>query len=666
MLTKAQQIDSAPDPMSQRHPPDVIPAAEWLDGAIAIVDAGGLIVSMNDPFAHWLGRPAGDGVGASFWKLLEERCPGWVQPLKEWRADQAPFGRLQLSLDTPRTVARQWYSIELARHGSGAYVRINSVLPPSAELAEFGWDEHLRTEPARWELYVRLLKAEGQLAKLQQHWPGVIFSQRPDFTFDFVSPQIESLTGVSVAEWQSQPQRFWQVVHEIEAEELQQQFKRAVRQGVAITNTVRLRHVVTGRISYVLEHRKPVISGGLLLGYEGVWLDVTRQTIAEKRLSAASWKETLAVLTMGLAHDFGNIMAGIHSLSESFLDQVEAGHPFAEGLGLIKKNSMQASQLVHRIINLHLGKTGDCNYHNLNDIVADVLDLIRKIIPRRIEIVSELSPESLPVYLDPIEFRQAVINLTLNAADAMPQNGRLVLRTTHHAEWPSPPNRHGTVPRLPCVHLMVQDTGCGIQGRHLGSIFDPFFTTKSINKGSGLGLYNARLFVERHHGAISVESVEGEGSSFHLWLPEADFTEGEQKKESVDTKSIKRRNLLLVGHPGRMLDETAELLRMHNFHVVVANSVEAADELIRSGDGTLAGALLLLDPGDFNLARLVPQWRHHSEGLKIILKLIGRERDDWPTNLLNCADFVMAPDCSEQSLFEDLDKVLAGKTGGNL
>ena len=224
----------------------------------------------------------------SFWSLLEDRCPGWTHALQEWRVDSAPFGRLQVSLETPRTLSRQWFSLEIARQATGTYVRLHSVLPPSVELAESGWDEHLRTESARWELYVRLLKAEGQLAKLQQHWPGVIFSQRPDFTFEFVSPQIEALTGVSVAEWQSQPHRFWQVVHEIEAEELQAQFKRAVRQGISITNTVRLRHAVTGRISYVLEHRKPIISGGLLLAYEGVWLDVTRQTIAEKRLSAAS------------------------------------------------------------------------------------------------------------------------------------------------------------------------------------------------------------------------------------------------------------------------------------------------------------------------------------------------------------------------------------------
>ena len=169
----------------------------------------------------------------------------------------------------------------------------------------------------------------------------------PDFSLQFASLNIRELTGVSPADWSNQPQRFWQLVHESDAGELQQQFKRAVQTGGDITNTYRIRHALTGRVAYILEHRQPTVSqNGLLLGYEVVWLDVTRQTIAEKRLSTAAWKETLAVLTLGLAHDFRNIMAGIHSLSESFLSQVEPQHPFQEGLSLIKNSSLQASQLV--------------------------------------------------------------------------------------------------------------------------------------------------------------------------------------------------------------------------------------------------------------------------------------------------------------------------------
>ena len=113
--------------------------------------------------------------------------------------------------------------------------------------------------------------------------------------------------------------------------------------GEPVTATYRVRHVHTGRVTYILERREAIISGnGLVLGYDGAWVDVTRQTIAEKRLASAVWKETLGVLTMGLAHDFSNIMAGIYSLSETYQTHSAADHPFQEGFGLIKRNALQA------------------------------------------------------------------------------------------------------------------------------------------------------------------------------------------------------------------------------------------------------------------------------------------------------------------------------------
>ena len=99
-----------------------------------------------------------------------------------------------------------------------------------------------------------------------------------------------------------------------------------------------------------------------------------------------------------------------------------------------------------------------------------------KILPRRIRVGTELATGSLPVYVDIVELRQVVINLLLNAADAMPQGGSLTLRTSRHGKLPALENMKGTMPRPPCVCLTIQDTGCGIKERHLASIFDPFFT----------------------------------------------------------------------------------------------------------------------------------------------------------------------------------------------
>lgn len=250
------------------------------------------------------------------------------------------------------------------------------------------------------------------------------------------------------------------------------------------------------------------------------------------------------------------------------------GHPFKEGLTLIQKNSGQANQLVQRMINLHLGQIGERSYHNLNDVVRDIIDLVAKILPRRIQIESELAPGTLAIYADLVELRQAVINLLLNAADAMPQGGKLTLKTSRHEDLPKIEHMKGSLPRLPCLCLTIRDTGTGIKERHLAAIFDPFFTTKA--KGSGLGLYNARVAVENHSGAISVESKEGAGTSFHFWLPEADLSESAPKPADPAWTAQARRTLLLLGQTGEVLDKTAEWLRSHNYYVVLGTTPKAS------------------------------------------------------------------------------------------
>ena len=616
----------------------------WLEGGMAVLTPQGLILDINEPFSVWLEKPVAELGGKMFWDILSALSLDWCQALERLAASNDTFDRLDLNLPEGDTHPGQWFVLEVARRPESWFVRMNSALPPLTELEEATWDEHLHNSSARREMFVRLLRAEARLEGMTRRWPCVIFSQRPDFTVQFASPNIEELTGVSPQDWTQRPHLFWQLVHEADAGELQHQFKRAAQTGQAVTNTYRIRHALTGRVAYILEGRQPAISrNGLLLGFEVVWLDVTRQTIAERRLSAAAWKETLAVLTLGMAHDFTNIIAGIHSLSEQFLEQTTTEHPFHEGLGLIKKNSLQASQLVQRMVNLHLGQTGERNYHDLNAVTTDLVELIRKILPRRIQVDVELAEVSLPVHLDVVEFRQVVINLLLNAADAMPKGGLLTLSTTRHETLPVLENVQGVLPRLPCVCLTIEDTGCGIKQRHLGSIFDPFFTTKA--KGSGLGLYNARLAVEKHQSAISVKSTEGVGTTFQIWMPEADLSE--PQPEAAAKAGHTRRSLLLLGPTGELLDKTAELLRSHNFHIVVAEASESLRDLLQSSDYHFAGVILFAEPHDPGIHSLLDEVRQQSKNMKVALKLAGCNQDDLETQFLSKIDLVLGSDLSE-------------------
>jgi signal transduction histidine kinase len=631
------------DAVAALTPPATAPRS-WLEGGLAVLTPSGRILHINEPFCGWLEKAPGELAGKSLWETLAALSTEWNQALERMGRREGAFDRLELKLLFSPGHPAQWFLLEIVRGGDSWFVRLNSALPPLAELEEAAWDEHLHNSSARREMYMRLLRAEARLEGMSRRWPCVMFSQRPDFSVQFAGPNIQELTGISPETWTARSQLFWRLVHEADAAELQQQIKRAAQTGEALTSTYRIRHALTGRVAYILEGRQPAMSrNGLLLGYEVVWLDVTRQTIAERRLSAAAWKETLAVLTLGMAHDFTNIIAGIHSLSEQFLNQAPPEHPFHEGLGLIKKNSLQASQLVQRMVNLHLGQIGERNYHNLNDIATDILELIRKTLPRRIQVDADLAPVSLPVHLDVVEFRQVVINLLLNAADAMPKGGVLTLSTSRHPTLPEVQNMKGVTPRQPCVCLTIEDTGCGIKQRHLASIFDPFFTTKA--KGSGLGLYNARLAMENQHGAISVTSTEGVGTTFRVWLPEADLSE--PQAELVPRPVHTHRSLLLLGQSGEVLDKTAELLRSHNFHVVVVEASEGLRDLLHCADYHFAGVLLFAEPNDHGLRSLLDDVRQQDKNIKVALKLAGCNQDDLDTQFLSKIDLVLAPDLSE-------------------
>jgi signal transduction histidine kinase len=492
------------------------------------------------------------------------------------------------------------------------------------------------------------------LGALLGHWPGVFFRQRADYAFDFVSPQIVELTGVPAKSWQRQPKLFWEVVHELDVAELRQQLQRCAESAEGLTSSYRLRNRQTGRVAYISEFRRPILdSSGRLQAFEGVWLDVTRQTIAEKRLATAAWKETLAMLTMGLAHDFNNVLTGILSLSDSYLSQIDAQHPFHEGLALIKQNTLHASQLVHRIVNLHRHKTGERDYHDLNAIVADTMELLQKVIPKRIELKRELAAGELPLYVDATELRQVIINMALNAADAMTDRGQLVLQTSAHQEMPALKRFQGVRPRLPCACLAVSDNGCGIKPHQLGSIFDPFFTTKPMNKGSGLGLYNARLFVEKHHGAISVESAPGAGAAFRLWLPQADFTEAELAQELSGQRP---RCLLLAGRAGKSLDSMAEFLRLHNYQVVLATRNAAA--VLHSAEYHFDGVMVQVEAKEMGVLPLVEAARECRWPLKTIVQIVGCNQDELETRWLQKADLIISADLAEEVILARLSVTL--------
>ena len=610
-------------------------AATWLDGGAVVLDKDGKIISVNDSLAMWCEATPGELAGQSLAKLFGQRDAAWESAICDFLAHSATFDRLELPGSGNGTLGR--LGMEICRQGDVQFVRIESVLPPARELEELfpepGWS---RIAVSR--AFQRVVRAEAQLENLSHRWPGIIFSQRPDFSFAFVSPKIQELTGISAQDWRRNSKHFWDVIHESDAEQLTTRLRDGLRSPGEMTSTFRIRHIETGRVTYLWEHRQPVrSSNGLLLGYEGIWLDITRQTIAERRLLNMSWKENLGTLTIGLAHDFCNIMTGIIALSETYEAALEENSSLRQGLNMIRTTAMQASQLSTRLRQLHQGSPGEKNYHDLNEIVASITDVLQKVLPRRARIQVQLASGQLPIYVDAFELRQVIVNLAMNAADAMPAGGDLVFRTSFHQELPEAPNMQGAVPAVPVVCLSVNDTGVGIPQRMLNSIFDPFFTTKPLGKGSGLGLYNTRLFAEKHGAAISVESMERKGTSFHLWLPAANFTEAESVQPAARPA---RQTLLALGPAGDVLNQTIACLRESGFYVVPTSSETEALEILNSPSFQFTGLLSICTNGFREPASLCERIFNEKISLKTFC-LLGCNQDEIDGDFLSKTDVVI-------------------------
>lgn len=633
---------------------NLLPVESWLNSGTAILDTDGVVVAVNDALAAWLGSPASGLKGQALAKLMGHRHPEWEHLLDTFIKRSEGFDRLELLGNNGPGLER--LSLELSAHGNSRFLHFESVMPPVPELEEL-FPESCWGRLISHRAFQRMLRSETQLDNLMNRWPGILFSQRPDFSFVFVSPKIEELTGIPPSEFRRQSKYFWDIVHEADAEALAARLRSEQESSNGVTSTYRVRHAHTGRVTYLWEHRRTIrTANGLILGFEGIWLDITRQTIAERRLLNMSWRENLGILTMGLAHDFCNIMTGIVGLSETFEANPAVDSTVRSGMGLIRETAMQASQLAHRIRQLHQGLPGEKSYHDLNEAVGGLLDLLQKVLPRRVRVVAELAPGQLPIYVDAVELQQVIVNLALNAADAMPERGQLTFRTGRHAQFASCQNLQGTHPRPPVISLAVQDTGTGIPARFLSSIFDPFFTTKPLGKGSGLGLYNTRLFVEKHGSAVSVETKEGSGSTFHLWFSEADFTEAQQAQLPARPT---RHTLLVAGPADPRLDQMIALLRANGYYAVPASGEAAVLEALHAPHFQFTGLVVLGEPSHPDAIALCQRIRAHKLPLKTVLSLLSGNQDELEEGLLQSVDAVVPFDVAPQDFLNRLRTVLS-------
>lgn len=637
--------DTSPTPPS---PSTADRESQWVTNANLVFDAEELItvsqLSLNTPQA--LRRLATDRSNV-FQVLAEWTSRGPITLDLQALRSPRPLMVYQVGLWDEKAFRN--FRIHLFANESGGLCRIESRIPQPERVARARQLSGI--EPSETEVFAALIRGMDSFG---MGLPILLFQQTSDGTLLAASDSLKLMTGRTLDAFQSDPKLYWSIIHYADQETLKSQQPLPSADETMVTRRFRIRHQETGKIRYVMEYRRLNDHGQA----DCIWFDISREAIAEKRLSTMAWKETLGILTVGLAHDFSNILSGIISLAESFNQQLQDGDNLQEegltGTKLIRSNAEQASQLVQRIVHLHKGETAERSYQDLNAVVTEVGQLVDKVLPRHIEVQLEKADEELPVYVDLVALRQVLINLSLNAADAMPLGGWVRLSTRRLETLPLYDQLVGQLPHSATVVLEVSDCGHGISRSHLETIFDPFFTTKYHNKGSGLGLYNSRRFIEKQGGAIGVNSIVDKGTTFSILMPEANFNEAQQEFEAEQ----RFRQVVLAGDCREEIQALEETLKDEELRITTAQFEDDMLSQIEQGYRHQIGVILLANGSQSKTLSLVPRVKQSFPKAKVLLVVSGCNPDEIPPNISRQVDRTICSDIPQSDLTHAVAEVL--------
>jgi two-component system cell cycle sensor histidine kinase/response regulator CckA len=301
----------------------------------------------------------------------------------------------------------------------------------------------------------------------------------------------------------------------------------------------------------------------------GYFMDITEHKQLESRLLQAQKMEAVGRLAGGVAHDFNNLLMAITGYGELMRANVVKGDPLYEYLENILKAGQQAAALTQQLLTFSRRQIVRPQRLDLKQVVLDLEPMLRRLIGEDIDL--EIFTEPVAVKADPGHLSQILMNLAVNARDAMPRGGRLLLKTIPINIKKSYPTRFGLIPPGPYAMLLVQDTGTGMDEDLQAHIFEPFFTTKELGKGTGLGLSTVYGIVKQSGGYIDVASESGKGSTFTIYLPHLKGkAESIQAKIPTDTSYRGNETILLVEDEDVLRTLLAKFLRLHGYTVLEA------------------------------------------------------------------------------------------------
>ncbi len=317
-------------------------------------------------------------------------------------------------------------------------------------------------------------------------------------------------------------------------------------------------------------------------------VDNSEQKALEMQFAQGQKMQAIGQLAGGVAHDFNNLLQAIMGNCDLLLMRHPAGDPSFPEINEVRQNSVRAAGLVRQLLAFSRQQTLQPKVISLSDTLTELMLLLRRLVGEHIQLKIEHQPDLWTVKADEGQLSNVVMNLVVNARDAMPPEGGVVTIRTANVTFATPqPIGLGHMPAGDYVRVEINDTGAGISKENLGKVFEPFFTTKPVGQGTGLGLATVYGIVKQTGGFITVDSEVSRGTAFHVYLPRHAALPGAvEPVEEVEKSGLRdvtgQDTVLLVEDEDAVRSFAARALRLRGYTVLEASGGEAALDIVRS------------------------------------------------------------------------------------
>ncbi len=315
----------------------------------------------------------------------------------------------------------------------------------------------------------------------------------------------------------------------------------------------------------------------------------------QKQLLQAQKMESMGILAGGMAHDFNNILSGILGYASLIKGQISEDNPIYNYVGVIEQSALRATKLTRQLLIFSRQGSLQRKLCEINKVVKDTLLIVRHTIDKRIEIKTDLAPDLPLANADESQIEQVLLNLCINASDAIEGYGSLTI-TTELAVLDQPvEDSEKEKGDKEYIKISVSDTGFGIHPEIQHKIFDPFFTTKPKDRGTGLGLSTVYGIVKDHDGYIDFETEMGKGTTFHIYLPASHETPSSLSEKPAKEESLRGETgtILLAEDEAMIRDLVQTVLTEHGYEVLIARDGVEAVEIYKLRHDTID--LVMLD-----------------------------------------------------------------------